>query len=96
MSQVGTFLAYANGSVWTWVDGELYLPEHWFAPEMAELREKLGIPSEREFETKIELGGKMIPRTHTNGLRGPIPMVSASRQFAAMISTGKAVTSVQK
>nr|QNT35781.1 hypothetical protein MCFLDGBP_00030 [uncultured Methanosarcinales archaeon] len=69
MSQVGTFLAYANGSVWTWVEGELYLPEHWFAPEMAELRKKLGIPDEREFETKIELGWKMIQRTHTNGLR---------------------------
>ncbi len=68
MSQVGTFLAYANGSVWTWVDGELYLPEDWFTPEMAELREKLGIPAEREFETKIELGWKMIQRTHTNGL----------------------------
>jgi SRSO17 transposase len=68
MSQVGTFLAYANGSVWTWVDGELYLPEDWFTPEMAELREKLGIPAEREFETKIELGWKMIQRTHANGL----------------------------
>jgi SRSO17 transposase len=30
MSQVGTLLAYTNGSVWCWVDGELYLPEHWF------------------------------------------------------------------
>jgi SRSO17 transposase len=69
MSQVGTFLAYANRSVWTWVDGELYLPEHWFAPEMAELREKLGIPDEREFETKIELGWKMIQQTNANGLR---------------------------
>ena len=68
MSQVGTFLAYANGSVWTWVDGELYLPKHWFTPEMAELRKKLGIPAEREFETKIELGWKMIQRTHANGL----------------------------
>jgi len=26
MSQVGTFLAYINGPVWTWVDGELFLP----------------------------------------------------------------------
>ncbi len=68
MSQVGTFLAYANGSVWTWVDGELYLPKDWFTPEMAELRKKLGIPAEREFETKIELGWKMIQRTHANGL----------------------------
>jgi len=28
LSQVGTFLAFANGLVWTWVDGELFLPEH--------------------------------------------------------------------
>ncbi len=49
MSQVGTFMAFANGLVWTGVDGELYLPRHWFAPEMTELRKKLGIPTEREF-----------------------------------------------
>jgi len=66
MSQVGTFLAYTNGSVWTWVDGELYLPKDWFTAEKAELREKLGIPAEREFKTKIELGWEMIQRAHAN------------------------------
>jgi SRSO17 transposase len=73
MSQVGTLLAYANLTdpdrpIWTWVDGELYLQEHWFAPEMAELRQRVGIPPEREFETKIELGWKMIQRVKANGL----------------------------
>jgi len=73
MSQVGTLLAYANLTypnrpVWTWVDGELYLQEHWFAPEMAELRQRVGIPPEREFGTKIELGWKMIQRVKANGL----------------------------
>ena len=68
MSQVGTFLAYTNGSVWTWVDGELYLPEDWFTAEKAELREKLGIPAELKFKTKIELGWEMIQRAHANGL----------------------------
>jgi len=67
MCQVGTLLAYTNGSEWVWVDGELYLPEHWFTPEMAGLRKRLGIPPERSFETKIELGWKMILRTHDNG-----------------------------
>ena len=73
MSQVGTLLAYANLTypnrpVWTWVDEELYLQEHWFTPEMAELRQRVGIPPEREFETKIELGWKMIQRVKANGL----------------------------
>jgi SRSO17 transposase len=67
MCQVGTLLAYTNGSEWVWVDGELYLPERWFTLEMAELRKRLGIPPERKFETKIELGWKMIQRVHANG-----------------------------
>lgn len=67
MSQVGTFLGFVNVSdstrpTWTWVDGELFLPEQWFAPEKAEERRLLGIPPERSFETKIQLGWKMIQR----------------------------------
>jgi SRSO17 transposase len=73
MSQVGTFLAYANLTdpkrpLWTWVEGELFLQEHWFTSEMAPLRRRLGIPAEREFETKIELGWKMIQRVQAAGL----------------------------
>lgn len=33
MSQVGTFLAYANQGIWTWIDGELFVPQHWFTRE---------------------------------------------------------------
>src|SRR2546428_2220105 len=54
MSQVGTFLAFAKGTVWTWVDGELFLPQHWFTPAQADLRRRLGIPAECRFATKIE------------------------------------------
>jgi SRSO17 transposase len=73
MSQVGVFLAYANLThvnrpMWTWVDGELFLQEHWFTPEMAKLYQKLGIPPERTFQTKIELGWKMIQRVRAKGL----------------------------
>jgi SRSO17 transposase len=68
MSQVGTFVAFAKGPVWTWVDGELYLQAHWFTPEMAKARQELGIPPERQFATKIELGWRMIQRVKANGL----------------------------
>jgi SRSO17 transposase len=73
MSQVGTLLAYANLTsperpVWAWVDAELYLQAYWFSPELAQLRQRVGIPPEREFETKIELGWKMIQRVKANGL----------------------------
>lgn len=73
MSQMGVFLAYANLSqanrlFWNWVDGELFLPEHWFTPEMAKERQQVGLPPEREFRTKIELGWTMIERSQARGL----------------------------
>jgi len=59
---VSVFLAYYNGSVWTWVNGELYLLEHWFSDEMAAERKRGSVPAEREFATKIGLGWRMIQR----------------------------------
>jgi SRSO17 transposase len=70
MSRVDTCLSYYNAEVglWMMVDGELFLPEEWFEEDFAELRQELGIPKERCFETKIELGLKMVKRAKANGL----------------------------
>jgi SRSO17 transposase len=68
MSQVGVFLAFYKELVWTWVDGELFLPEHWFTFEMARERKRVGVPEERKFATKIELGWRMIQRVKAHGL----------------------------
>ena len=54
--------------LWTWVDGDLYLPEDWFTPQMAEKRKQVGLPPERQFETRIELGWDMIERVQAEGL----------------------------
>jgi SRSO17 transposase len=66
MSQVGTFLAFAHlpTHTWTWVEGELFVPEDWFAKEKKPDRERVGIPQDRQFATKIELGWEMIQRVH--------------------------------
>ena len=68
MSQVGVFLAFYKELVWTWVDGELFLPEHWITSEMASERKRVGVPEERKFATKIELGWTMIQRVKAQGL----------------------------
>lgn len=68
MSQVGTFLAYANSGLWMWIDGELFLPKHWFSRAWAKQRKKLGLPPDRRFATKIELGWQMIKRVSEEGL----------------------------
>ncbi len=68
--QVATCLAFAHpaSGLWTLVDGELFLPEHWFSPEYQQLRQKLGIPPERTFQTKPQLGLVMIKRALERGL----------------------------
>jgi SRSO17 transposase len=68
MSQVGVFLAFFKGNVWSWVEGELFLPEHWFSGEMASERKRVGVPEERGFATKVELGWQMIQRVKEQGL----------------------------
>lgn len=70
VSQVGTFLALAHEErrFWTWIDGELFLPERWFAAAQAKQRRLLGIPADRQFATKIELGWRMIQRVRTAGV----------------------------
>jgi SRSO17 transposase len=70
VSQVGTFLALANEAArfWSWVDGELFVPERWFAPEMAKQCQQLGLPPDRQFATKIALGWRMIQRVRAAGV----------------------------
>jgi SRSO17 transposase len=66
MSQVGVFLSLATPRAHTWIDGELYIPKHWFEDAYAERREKVGIPEDCTFQTKPELGWQMIQRAVTN------------------------------
>ncbi len=66
--QVGVFLTYVKEPWWTWVDGELFIPEKWFSAEFADQREQAGVPSERTFKSKVELGWEMIQRARSRGL----------------------------
>jgi len=66
MCQVGVFLSLVTPRVNTWIDGELFIPKHWFEEECAELYQKVGIPETRTFHTKPELGWQMIQRVKKN------------------------------
>ncbi len=66
--KVGVFLAYVKGPYWAWVDGELFIPEKWFSTEFAEQRKRAGVPAERSFKSKVELGWEMIQRARVRGL----------------------------
>jgi SRSO17 transposase len=71
--QVAVVLGYANWqsgpwTTWALVDSELFLPKEWFTPAMAALRHKLGVPGERRFASKPDLGLQMIRRAKAQGL----------------------------
>ena len=68
LSQVGVFVSLTNNGYQTWLDGEIFLPEHWLSEAYAKQRKKVGIPAEREFQTKIELGWKLIQRMQERGI----------------------------
>lgn len=74
LCQVAVALGYANWKLepwplWALVDAEIFLPEAWFEAEYAALRKQVGVPKERtSFETKPELGLKMIQRAKKTGL----------------------------
>lgn len=65
-------MAYSNltvpQSLWTWVAGDLFLPETWFEKEHTELREHLEVPSALEFQTKVEIGWQLIEQVVKNEL----------------------------
>jgi SRSO17 transposase len=66
--QVGVFLTLACGSIWTWIDGELFVPEAWFQSAALPRRQRVGIPETRTFHTKVELGWQMIERVQSAGV----------------------------
>lgn len=68
MSQVGVFLSLVTPRVNTWIDGELYLAERWFKDANAARRKQVGLPKDRTFQTKPELGWQMIQRAQANGV----------------------------
>lgn len=70
LCQVATCLVYAHPqhAVWTLVDCELFIPEAWFDPTQSAVRQEVGLPTDRVFATKPELGLKMIQRVHAQGL----------------------------
>lgn len=79
--RVDTCLVYSHpdAGVQTIVDGELFLPEEWFHKDRAQIREELGIPKERRFETKIALGLRMVRRAKANRL--PFELVACDALY---------------
>ena len=88
-------LTYAHPATGTWVliDGELFLQEMWFTADYAERRKAVGLPPERIFASKPDLGLQMILRAQARGL--PFELLACddlygkSRAFRAALDTAQ-------
>ena len=63
-------LTYAHPATGTWVliDGELFWQELWFTADYAERRQAVGLPPERTFSSKPDLGLQMLLQAQARGL----------------------------
>ena len=71
LSVTAVTLTYAHPPTGTWVlvDAELFLQEQWFTEAYAERRQKVGLPPERLFATKPELGLQLTRTCGGAGVR---------------------------
>jgi SRSO17 transposase len=68
LSQVGVFGALVTPRVNLWVDGELFVLAEWFEPAQQVWRKRVGLPQDRQFQTKPQLAWQLIQRLQAKGL----------------------------
>ncbi len=54
--QVGVYLGYASRTGYSLLDGQLFMPQQWFAEECAKQRQACRVPADLIFKTKPEIG----------------------------------------
>ena len=58
--QVGVFVGYASARGYTLLDGQLCIPQGWFADAHAALRAEVGIPDDLTFRTKPQIAAQPL------------------------------------
>ncbi|HSQ27162.1 MAG TPA: IS701 family transposase [Anaerolineales bacterium] len=66
-SQVGVYLGYASRKGYSLIEGQLFMPESWFAEKQAEKRDACGVPAELKQQTKPEIGLDLLHRAIQRG-----------------------------
>lgn len=78
--QEGVFAVYVTQHGYAFLDGRLYMPEHWFATAHQPLRERCAIPDDLTFQTEPALALAMVTDMHTAGVV-PFRWVAADEHF---------------
>lgn len=65
--QVGVYLGYASRKGYSLMEGQLFMPDEWFDEIHAERREACGVPEDLEYQTKPEIGLKLLEKAQKRG-----------------------------
>jgi SRSO17 transposase len=87
--QVGVYLGYASRKGYSLVDGQLFMPDEWFAcastagtgdEAHAERRKACGVPEDLVYQTKPEIGLKLLQKAEARGTL-PFQWVAADELY---------------
>jgi SRSO17 transposase len=65
--QVGVYLGYASRKGYSLVEGQLFMPDEWFDEAHAEKRSACGVPEGLGYQTKPEIGLKLLEKAVKRG-----------------------------
>ena len=65
--QVGVYLGYASRKGYSLIEGQLFMPDEWFDEAHTEKRSACGIPENLEYQTKPEIGLKLLEKAAKRG-----------------------------
>ncbi len=78
--QVGVYLGYASRKGYSLIEGQLFLPDEWFDDTHAERRRACGVPEGMVYQTKPEIGLKLVEKAIQRGVL-PFQWVAADELY---------------
>jgi len=78
--QVGVYLGYASRKGYSLIEGRLFLPDKWFDEAHAEKRRACGVPEGLDYQTKPEMGLKLVEKAIQRGVL-PFQWVAADELY---------------
>lgn len=65
--QVGVYVGYASRKGYSLIEGQWFMPDEWFEEEHAERRSACGVPEDRIYKTKPEIGLELVQKAEKRG-----------------------------
>jgi SRSO17 transposase len=93
--QVGVYLGYASRKGYSLIEGQLFMPDEWFEEAHAERRKACGVPKGLVYQTKPEIGLKLLQKAEKRGTL-PFQWVAADELYGDSITFRDGVAALGK